>query len=258
LSEIELEIANGVGIVTLAAPARRNALTAEMAMALAKACDRVDEDPTVGAVVFRGGPFFCAGAHRDRLLAASSDPAGAAAFEGLGAIYRSLARVSELQVPSIAAVRGGAVGAGVNLLLSATIRIIGTGATITSGFARLGIHPGGGHLALLNRAGGYEAAAALGLFSETITGTQAASLGLAWEAVADNRVEDRAIEVARHAGADPLLSRMVLRSFRLEVGPPTLSLGVALELERGAQMRTLRRRSELYREPLAGSHSDAR
>ena len=240
--EIRLERRDGVAVLTLNAPARRNALTVDMAEALVAACDEVDGDPAVGAVVVRGEEFFCAGGDRATLAAAGRDPAAPDTFTGLGAVYRSFARVGELEPPTVAAIRGGAVGAGLNLALATDLRVIATEAVLISGFLPIGLHPGGGHAALLGRTGVREAAAAMALFGERIDGSRAAELGLAWTAVDDGDVDETAFELAARAAADPELARRTARSLRIELGPPPLPWPAALELERASQMWSLRRK----------------
>ena len=244
MSEVRLEREGGIAVLTLDAPARRNALTAGMAGELVAACDEADADPDVGAVVVRGeGGFFCAGGDRSTLAAAGRDPAAPETFEGLGAVYRSFQRVGELDPPSIAAVRGGAVGAGLNLALATDLRIVARDALLVSGFLPIGLHPGGGHGALLGRMGSRETAAALALFGERIDGERAEELGLAWSAVDDDDVEGVALELAGRAAADPELARRTARSLRSELGPPQLPWAASLELERGSQMWSLRRKA---------------
>ena len=241
--EIGLEREGGVATITLDAPERRNALTRAMARELAEVCDQVDGDAEVGAVVVRGaGGFFCAGGDRDTLAAAGRDPAEPEAFTGLGDVYRSFQRVGELEPPTVAAVRGGAVGAGVNLAFATDLRVMAREAKIVSGFLPIGLHPGGGHGALLGRTGQREATAAMALFGERIDGARAAELGLAWTAVEDGEVEPTASALAARAGADPELARRTARSLRAELGPPALPWAAALELERASQMWSLRRR----------------
>jgi enoyl-CoA hydratase len=76
MSELTVEQEGGVGLITLRASYRRNALTATMAADLVAVCEELDRNPDIGAVVIRGeGGHFCAGAHRDTLESASSDPA---------------------------------------------------------------------------------------------------------------------------------------------------------------------------------------
>jgi len=245
-AEITVERADGVATITLAAPARRNALTLSMARELTAACEQIDADASVGAVVVRGeGGFFCAGGDRELLARAGRDPATPESWDGLGEVYRSFARVGELEPPTIAAVRGGAVGAGVNLAFAADLRIFAREARIVSGFLPIGLHPGGGHGVLLGRTGQREATAAMALFGERIDGARAAELGLAWAAVDDDEVESVATALAARAAADPELARRTARSLRTELGPPALPWPAALELERGPQMWSLRRRALL-------------
>jgi enoyl-CoA hydratase len=234
----------GVAVVTLDAPDRRNAITVGMAEELIVACEELDTDRAVGAVVVRGqNGFFCSGGDRATLAAAGEDPADPELFAAMGAVYRSFARVGELEAPTIAAVRGGAVGAGLNLMLATDLRIVAREARIISGFMPIGLHPGGGHGALLGRTGAREAAAAMALFGEQVDGERAAELGLAWAAVDDADVEATAIELAGRAGADPELSRRTTASLRTVLGPPPLPWPAALELERASQMWSLRRKS---------------
>jgi enoyl-CoA hydratase len=245
MSEIDVQVRFGVAIITLSASTRRNALTVAMCQMLTAACDRIDSNPDIGAAVIRGaGGYFCAGADRNLISSAGRDPAATGTFAALTTIYRSFTRVAELSVPSVAAVRGGAVGAGVNLLLSTSLRVIAAEATINPGFTGLGLHPGGGHLALLRRAATYDATVAIGLLGESISGRQAKELGLAWEAPADPDVETRAEQLVQLIARDPELSRMVTESLKHEVGPPPMALSAAMQFERSAQMRSQRRIGE--------------
>lgn len=234
----------GVALLTLNAPERRNALTVAMAEQLVAACETLDSDHEVGAVVVRGEDgFFCAGGDRSTLDAAGRDPADPEVYAGLGAVYRSFARVGELEAPTLAAVRGGAVGAGLNLMLATDLRVVARDAKIISGFLPIGLHPGGGHGALLGRTGVREAAAAMALFGERIDGERAAELGLAWCAVDDGDVEEAAIELATRAAADPELARRTAASLRTVLGPPAIPWPAALELERASQMWSMRRKA---------------
>jgi enoyl-CoA hydratase len=241
--EITLDRVEHVALLTLRAARRRNAFTPEMVRALLAACDEIDADETIGAVVIQAeGESFCAGAHRAVLEEAGRDPAEPANYEALGLTYRGFVRVGELQPPTIAAVRGHAVGAGVNLMLAADLRIVAESAQIMTGFARIGIHPGGGHFSLIDRLAGREAAAALSVFGIPIDGRRAAELGLAWQAVPESEVEPLALRIAQQVAHDPALARATVRTFRTELGPPGLSWAAALEVERGPQMWSLRRR----------------
>lgn len=245
MSDIDLQILAGVATITLTAAERRNSLTVEMAQDLIDVCERIDRDDTVGAVVIQGsGGYFCAGAHRDALAGAGVEPASPAAFGQMGTIYESFARVGRLVPPTIAAIVGGAVGAGVNLAYATDLRIVADDAKLLAGFLRIGLHPGGGHFALSGRLAGREATMAASVFGEPISGLRAVELGIAWEALPAAEVPARAQEIAARAGADPELARRTIRSARQELGPPAIPWEVALDAERGSQMWSLRRRHE--------------
>jgi enoyl-CoA hydratase len=243
-AEIRTERHGGVAVITLDAPERRNALTVAMAAELVAACEAIDRDDTVGAVVIAGaGDYFCAGGDRATLAQVGEDPAAPEAFAGLGAIYRAFARVGELEPPTIAAIRGGAVGAGLNLALATDLRVVARDARLASGFLPIALHPGGGHGALLGRAGGRETTSAMMLFGQAVDGARAVELGLAWSAHDAAEVEAQALALAAVPGADPELARRTARSLRTVAGPPTLPWAAALELERAAQMWSMRRKA---------------
>jgi enoyl-CoA hydratase len=244
MSEIRYEVTDGVAVVTLDAPARRNALTLPMAADLVAALDEADADERVGAVVIGGGASFCAGADRKILSAAGEDPAADGHFTAIERIYQAFVRVGEVRTPTVAAIRGAAVGAGMNLALAPDLRVVAHDARLMSGFLRIGLHPGGGHFALLERAAGREAAAAMGLFDAQVSGTKAVELGLAWVAVDDTAVDEVAFELAARAAADPALARRTVTSFRRETGRPGVPWDLGVEIERSPQMWSMRRKAK--------------
>jgi enoyl-CoA hydratase len=240
--EVLLEVTDGVAVVTLNAPERRNALTPAMAAELIATFDEVDARDDVGALVVRAeGRSFCAGGDVQTLTDAGRDPAAPEAYAGMGAIYDSFYRLGQVTVPTIAAVRGSAVGAGMNMLLAADLRVVARDARLICGFLKRGIHPGGGHFVLLSRLVGREAAAAMALFGEEVDGETAVRLGLAWETVDDDAVDARAVELATRVAKDPALARVTVANFRKETGPPGVSWEIATQFERPAQMWSMRR-----------------
>ncbi|MCW2535413.1 MAG: putative enoyl-CoA hydratase echA14, partial [Modestobacter sp.] len=228
--EVLLEVDEGVAVVTLNAPQRRNALTPAMAGELIAAFDEVDARDDVGALVVRGvGKSFCAGGDVQTLADAGRDPAAPDAYAGMGAIYDSFYRLGQVKAPTIAAVRGSAVGAGMNMLLATDLRIVARDVRLLCGFLKRGMHPGGGHFVILSRLVGREAAAAMALFGAEVDGERAVALGLAWETVDDAAVEDRALELAARVARDPALARVAAGNFRKETGPPHVSWEVATQ-----------------------------
>jgi enoyl-CoA hydratase/carnithine racemase len=239
--QVLVETSEGIATVTLNDPARKNALTPASADRLVEVLDGVDADSSVGALVVRGaGGTFCSGADLSVLGSAMDDPTSEESYNALDRIYRAFTRLGEMNVPTIAAVRGSAVGAGVNMLMAADVRIVADDARIISGFLKIGLHPGGGHFQLLVQGSSREAATVMGVLSQEINGQRAAELGLAWEALGDALVEDRAHELAKRAGADPDLARKAIRSLRLTT-PTQVPWATALQAERAAQLWSLRR-----------------
>ena len=240
-SEVLLDFDGAVAVVTLNAPERRNALTRGMAHEFMASLAEVDGRTDVGALVVRGvGKSFCAGGDIKTLTDAGRDPAAPEAFEGMTAIYDSFYRLGQVSVPVVAAVRGSAVGAGMNMLLAADLRVVARDARLICGFLKRGLHPGGGHFVILSRLIGREAAAAMAIFGEEIDGSRAAELGLAWEAVDDDAVEGRAMELAARAAGDPGLARVAVQNFRKETST-AVSWEIASQFERPAQMWSMRR-----------------
>lgn len=244
-ASVRTEFTGGVAQLTLDNPRRKNAITLDMAARIGEFCDRVDNDPTIGAVVVRSaGAYFCSGADTRDLAASSADPASPEAVRRTSAVYGAFVRVGSLPVPTIARVAGGAVGAGLNLALAADIMVVTPDAVLDSGFLARNIHPGGGHLALLGRAVGWSQTVALAACGRSMTGTAAAACGLAYAAVPEAELDSLIAELTTVPAADPELSRRIMTSARLELGPPAVNWSSALEIERGVQMWSMSRKGQ--------------
>ena len=249
MGTVVLERDGAVAVMTLSSPGVKNALTGDMGERIVELCAQIDADPTVGALVVLGaGGTFCSGADT-RTWGSNEDPAGAEAFGRTSAVYGAFTRVGELKVPTVAAIRGAAVGAGLNLALATDLRVVADDARLIGGFLRAGITPGGGFFTLMARRVGPEAAVALGLFAQELSGARAAALGLAWESVPDAEVEERAMALAAGAARDPELVRRALAVARMELGAFGMPWTAALETERGTQMWAQRRRQLAKMEP---------
>ncbi|MBA4024065.1 MAG: enoyl-CoA hydratase [Gordonia sp.] len=235
----------GTARLTLNNPRRKNAISLDMAARIVDFCDEVERDDTIGAVVVDAvGDYFCSGADTRDLAASSANASSPEAVARTSAIYESFVRVGTLPVPSISVVTGGAVGAGLNLALATDLMIVTPDAELDSGFLARGIHPGGGHLSLLGRAVGWSETIAMAGFGRSLTGKEAADRGLAYACAAAADVAALVDQLVVAATADPELTRRVLRSARLELGPPAISWSSALEVERGVQMWSMSRKGE--------------
>jgi enoyl-CoA hydratase len=218
--------ASGVALVTVNDPDRRNALTPPMIDELVAAFDRLEADSSVGAVVITGTPpAFCAGADLSHLGASPSEG-------GLRGIYEGFLRVGRSSLPTIAAVNGAAVGAGMNLALCCDVRLAGRRARFDTRFLQLGLHPGGGHTWMMHRVMGPQATLATVLFGDVLDGSEAERAGLVWRCVEDDALVDAAVEMAGRAAAAPAsLARRVKSTIATMAGVSTHEEAVDVELE---------------------------
>jgi enoyl-CoA hydratase len=202
---------DGVRVLTLNDPGRRNALSPSLQAELGAAVDAVSSDAQARVLVVTGsGPAFSAGADLPAVFGELHREV-AEIRAGLRQIYGSFLRVRRLEIPTIAAVNGASVGAGVNLAMSCDVRIAGPHARFGVTFTKLGLHPGGGCTFFLTQALGRQRALALILDGGTLDATEALRLGLVLDVVDDPL--SRALETAaRWAAIDPALSRDVKRA----------------------------------------------
>jgi enoyl-CoA hydratase len=195
-SLVLLEINEGVATLTLNNPTERNTLTAPMVAEIIAAMEAVEADSSVGAVVVTGtAPAFCAGANLGNLAEATGD--------SLGNIYEGFLRIARSPLPTLAAVNGAAVGAGMNLALGCDLRIAGRSAKFDTRFLQIGIHPGGGHTWMLRRIAGPQATMAAVIFGQVMDGTEAERVGLVHRCVEDADLLATAQAYARTAAAAP-------------------------------------------------------
>jgi enoyl-CoA hydratase len=199
---VRLDVEDRVATVTLNDPDRRNVLSTAMAREVVDVFDRIDHDPDIGAVVVTGEPpAFCAGAELAHL---STSASGEGDVErSLRAVYEGFLRIGRSPLPTIAAVNGAAVGAGMNLALVCDVRVAARRARFDTRFLDLGIHPGGGHTWMLRHIVGPQAAAAMVLCGEVLEGAEAERVGLVWRCVPDEELLDTARALAARAASAP-------------------------------------------------------
>ncbi|MGE0309839.1 MAG: enoyl-CoA hydratase [Acidimicrobiia bacterium] len=193
---VELSISEGVALLTLNNPAERNTLTAPMVADIVAAVDAAEADTSVCALIVTGAaPAFCAGANLGNLAEATE--------ESLGHIYEGFLKIARSPLPTIAAVNGAAVGAGMNMALGCDLRIAAERAKFDTRFLQLGIHPGGGHTWMSRRIMGPQATMATVVFGQVIDGREAERIGLAYKCVPDDQLLEAAHAMAAKAGSAP-------------------------------------------------------
>lgn len=176
MAEVLLEHNDSIAVITINDPERRNALTIDLSQELK---DKVEEaEQHANALIVTGAPpAFCAGADLTQL--------GNSKDEGLKLIYQGFLAVANATIPTIAAVNGAAVGAGLNLALACDVLVAGPKARFDARFLQLGIHPGGGMTWMLQRKVGPQTAMAMTLLGQILDADEAVRTGLAHKAAED-------------------------------------------------------------------------
>lgn len=225
------DIEEGVKVITLDDPDRRNAMGAQMAGELRRTVAESDRDATRALVITGSGTAFCAGADLPELFGDRGRPV-ARTHAVLQEYYRAFLDVADLRCPTIAAVNGPAVGAGLNLAMACDIRIAGREAAFGATFSRIGLHPGGGATWFLVRAMGASRALQTLLLGTTLDAEQAVRSGLA-EGPEDDCVAVARDMAGRIAALDPALSQSIKRAVGIAV--TTGDRQAVLEFESWAQ-----------------------
>jgi enoyl-CoA hydratase/carnithine racemase len=227
---------DGVLLLTLDLPDRRNAMTDELTAAWSATTASLRGDRAVRCVVVTGaGKAFCAGGDLGWL------EAGGASVDALRdkmlPFYRAWLSLRSLDIPSIAAVNGAAVGAGAALALSCDIRYAGAAAKLSVPFGKLGMHAGMATTFTLTEVAGVAAARELLLTGRTIDAAEMLRLGLCSAVYDDSDLLEQALaHAAEVASGAPLPARLHKEALR-DGGPS--SLEAALQWEALAQPVTM-------------------
>jgi len=226
------DISDGIATLTLNAPDTRNTMTMPMVDEIVAAMDGFEADPTVAAVIVTGaGSAFCAGADLGNLQTATAG--------SLGRIYEGFLRISRSTLPTIAAVNGAAVGAGMNLALGCDVRLAARRAKFDTRFLQIGLHPGGGHTWMQRRIVGPQATFASVIFGEVLDGAEAERTGLAHRVVDDDQLMTAARDLAAGAASAPR-DLVVLTKATIKSMADVESHAAAVQAELGPQVWTAR------------------
>jgi enoyl-CoA hydratase len=246
IDTVLFDVVDRVALITVNDPDRRNAVTDEISAGLRAAVHRADADPQVHAVVVTGaGTAFCAGADLSAL--------GEAAEAGLPRLYDGFLAIADCTLPTVAAVNGPAVGAGLNLALACDVRIAGPNALFDARFQKLGIHPGGGMTWMLQRAVGPQVARAALLFGMRFDAQAAVRYGIALT-VADDPVAAARELATGPAGAPREVVIATKATMRATISPGAIDTNqhaAAVRAELGPQAESIR--SPAFKQRLAAA-----
>lgn len=211
-NELLCTIRDGVAIITLNRPEARNALSDNLTPALRTMIRTCGEDPGVGALLITGaGQAFCAGgnvkgmgAHRDRKkLELSVEERVADLQERQRLLTGALVSVRK---PTIAALPGPAVGAGLAIAIACDIRIAAQSAFISTGYLRVALSGDYGIAWLLTRLVGTARARELMFTSEKVEAARCEAIGLVNRVVADEALQAEAFAMAKSFAEGPRLA----------------------------------------------------
>jgi enoyl-CoA hydratase len=222
-SLVRTEMVNGIATLTLNDPGRRNALSWDMMRALRDAVGAATKSGCRALVLRNSPPVFCAGGSIDDLLHPKAP---------LDEMYGAFRALDSAGVPTVAAVDGDAVGAGINLVLACDLALCTPESRFDVRFLDVGIHPGGGQLWRLRRSLGAPSVAAMTLFGAVLTGEEAARDGLVWRCLPGPDLGAEATRLAlRAASHDPELVTRVKTSIAATDGIDDPEAAIALERE---------------------------
>ena len=216
MSKVKLESDGGLRVLTLNDPDKRNSIGEELRRELLKTIIGVRDDPAATALVVTGeGTAFCGGADLPAIFGDNTRSV-ATIREDLQKVYECFLVLRSLSIPTIAAVQGPAVGAGLNLAMVCDLRIAGPKAKFAATFSQIGLHPGGGCTSFLVDAMGQQQALKMLLDGGTVLGPNAVEVGLAVSLEEDPLTA--AIELGRtYASMDSQLVQDIKRAVRTAV-----------------------------------------
>jgi enoyl-CoA hydratase len=210
LTHLRLERpSDGVALLVLDNPDQRNAMSDQMTASWVAAVDELAGDPSVRAVVVTGeGSAFCSGGNTS-WIASEPDASVDHLRTRMMAFYRAWLSIRRLEVPTIAAVNGPAIGAGLCLALACDIRYAAAGAKLGAPFVKLGMHAGMAGTYLLPNVVGEAAARDLLLTGRVVDADEALRMGLVSRVVEPTAFLDEVLGTAAQVAATaPIASRL--------------------------------------------------
>jgi 2-(1,2-epoxy-1,2-dihydrophenyl)acetyl-CoA isomerase len=229
---------DGVGVVVLNRPERRNALSRPMLEGLAQSLGDLEESPDVGAVVLTGASgAFSAGGD----VKAFAEQGGAGGRAGTvderiqqqrAMQHATVGRLRAMSTPTIASLPGAAAGAGLGLALACDLRVGCARTVITTAFGKVGLSGDYGTAWLLNAIVGPSRARRLMFVSERLTGAEAHAQGLLDWLVADEDLESTTLDIARSIAAGPRDAHAAMKANLLDAATHDLASAMDIEVVR--------------------------
>lgn len=222
--DLRAHVEDGVAVLVLDRPARRNALTPEMVGGLGRVLAEVEADDQVGAVVLTGaGGAFCAGGDV-KAMAEVGEWSAPALVQRQRRDQRAVCgRLWRMPKPVLAALPGPAAGAGLGIALACDLRYAASSAVLTTAFAKVGLSGDYGVAWFLTRLVGTSRARELLYFSERLDAAAALELGLVNAVLPDDDLLPAVLDRARALAAGPRVALALMKT--------NLDLALSADLE---------------------------
>lgn len=208
---IKLEYQDNICTISLNRPQAFNSMDEHMAKDFRKAVEDISEDSKIKALIVTGtGRAFCAGADLKMLskwITANPPREEEEVFD----FYRCFLGITELEIPTVAALNGPAIGAGGCLALACDMRIAAQDAKLGFTFIKLGINPGMGSEYFLSRLVGPARTLELLMTGDILTAEQALQIGLVNKVVASEELKEYVRKLAGRIAAMPVSPIKVIK-----------------------------------------------
>ena len=246
-NRIRVDIAAGLGAVTLAAPDRLNAFDGPMIAALAECCAMLAADATVRAIMITGeGRGFCSGL--DLKWAAQQETSMVETARRVTTdLHGTVTELRRASKPVVTAVNGPAAGAGVGLALSGDVVLASSDASFSLAYSKIGLAPDGGTTYFLPRLVGEKRALALFFSGEALSAEDAKSIGLVTDVLPSERFGEQARAFANRLAHGPTLAYALAKQLVLD----SMREGLETQMEKERRAITQTFASEDYRNGVA-------
>lgn len=224
MSDIEFELDGAIATILLNRPAKLNTLTPDMGRELFAFADRVNDDDAIRVVILT--------ATGERAFSAGSD---VKVLDQYGTNWQLRNRkdymraIWSIRKPVIAAIRGYAIGGGLELALASDIRLASPDAQFGAGEIKLGWHGGAGNTQLLPRLVGAGNALQMLLTADLVSAHDAHRMNLVQEVVESDRLDARARELAEKIAANAPIAAQIAKHLVRIAESTSVEVGLAYE-----------------------------
>lgn len=218
MKTLEFKVVDRVAIISLNRPKAANGINKLLASELTYVAKQCDNDSAVKSILLTGkGRFFSAGGDIKEMASYGAD-LGLKIKELADDLHTAISTFSRMKAPVVVAVNGMAAGAGFSLSITGDIVLASDKAAFMMAYTKAGLSPDGGSSYFLPRLIGLRRAQDLMLTNKQLSAEQALEWGLITEVVEDDKLMDRAMEIAKtlaegSVNANYAVKKLLLQSF---------------------------------------------